>query len=1315
MRKTLVAVTLLITSFAIPSAVSADTVIPYGTNISGNVTWTKAASPYIVTGMGVAADGVLTIDPGTIVKFDLYGGIGVAGRLIVGAPAPAEPVTITSIRDDSVGGDSNGDGSATVPLAGDWNGIYLQGNNENYFTNAVVRYGGKLLAPLILQSGLLVIDQSIISDAPTALVREEAGAVRLSNSTMSRAQYGVDSHPGATSLELATTTFQTLTVSPVLIDGSVNFINHGGNSGDGGYELTGTLQGNQTWSKDGLPYLIQSYGTAAASSLTILPGTTVKFHQGGGMGVAGTLAVGSATDVAPVTFTSIRDDGVFTPSNGDWNGIYLFSTSTLTHAVIRFGGSTSGALVNGGGVVSISGGSISQSGNTDFFQHAGTTTIDGTTIASAQYGVYVDGGTITIHNANISDNTLYGVNNVTAQTVDATNNYWGAPDGPKHPVNLFDPTQGSGDQVSTNVTYKPFQVIYGIPQGCTVNCNSNVLFLPGIMGSRLFEKSSVCGLFNNEKERWVSTLDCDDQRLSLNSEGKSINPLYTKEGGRGVIDDAYSLNMYQSFMGSLASWKNDEHLITDYSLIPYDWRLSLEDILQNGASSTDGTIRYDTSQGFVHSYVYQKVADLVRTSRTGKVTIVAHSNGGLVTKAFLQKLKETNDPLYSKIDKIIFVAVPQVGTPEAISDLLHGDQIGAWGAVMTARRLRDLTHNMPGAYHLLPSAAYFNSVSTPVVRFEDGTTTAPYVSQYGHAISSSLDLNRFLQGIEGRPIPVYNDLDNPQVLQPNLLTYGADVHANLDGGDWLSPSTTLIQVAGWGEDTLAGITYRSVRNCERVDSTVIQGRTSYYCGKYGSKLTFDPDKVIEGDGTVVVPSALYVSTSTPNVQRYWVNLKKYNGENTIEATPLGRSHKNILEVPTLRTLIKDILQDKQAISSDYVSVSTPNQDTAKHLVFVLHSPLTLEFTDDLGRHIGSSASTSEAIDFNVPGARYDRYGDIQVLSIPKVATGTLTLRGIATGSFVLDVKEKQGNNTITSTSFEGIPSATSTIVTMDVNPGVSLPITGKLLIDQDGDGTPDLSLISVEGSVVTAPVQDIAPPVTTSVVSGTPGQNAWYTSNAMITLSATDTGSGVTSTSYSLDGVNWLPYSIPVVLSQEGSTTLRYYSVDKVGNREATNTLTIKIDKTAPEASIAVATTTQDIQVFGNDNLSNTTVIKDSGTTTTITDNAGHVTRLFFSKTYSGKLLTTAKLTAIQYDNQPKVALPTSSFVYVWDTKLLAVPVSQTIVANDTYIIQAVYDKTKNKTTVIVLSKNMPILNAIFNGLEIPRLTTLKGVVGYGL
>ena len=72
-----------------------------------------------------------------------------------------------------------------------------------------------------------------------------------------------------------------------------------------------------------------------------------------------------------------------------------------------------------------------------------------------------------------------------------------------------------------------------------------------------------------------------------------------------------------------------------------------------------------------------------------------------------------------------------------------------------------------------------------------------------------------------------------------------------------------------------------------------------------------------------------------------------------------------------------------------------------------------------------------------------------------------------------------------------------------------------------------------------------------------------------MTLTAADENSGVASTTYSLDGGPPQTYSAPFQVTGDGSHTLDFYSTDKAGNVEATNTLSFKIDATKPTLSLA--------------------------------------------------------------------------------------------------------------------------------------------------
>lgn len=264
-------------------------------------------------------------------------------------------------------------------------------------------------------------------------------------------------------------------------------------------------------------------------------------------------------------------------------------------------------------------------------------------------------------------------------------------------------------------------------------------------------------------------------------------------------------------------------------------------------------------------------------------------------------------------------------------------------------------------------------------------------------------------------------------------------------------------------------------------------------------------------------------------------------------------------------------------------------------------------------------------------------------------------------------------------------------------------------------------LVETSGVTTFVPeeVRDAIPPTTTSTADGTGGP-VWFRSDVEVTLIAEDNpnGTGVAKTEYSLDHGPWLTYdgARKIGITTEGTHTLQYYSTDAVGNNEEAQSLTLNIDKTAPEATIGVDLSTKDLKVTGVDNLGGVMIAKDSVGNYVVTDDAGHTTKLLFKKTYAGKLLTYAQLTGIQYDNAATITLPKTSFLYVWNPKT-APPLllSQTIAVNNTFGIEAVYVPKTNKTTVLVLKKGVPIQKSTYSGLRIVQITTNKGVIGYQL
>ncbi len=133
-----VAVVLSFTQFR-PVAAATITVT---TDITTPTLW-YAGNTYLIYSRDITVNSgvTLTIQPGVIVKF--YGAqpnacsggfnqrnLFVNGSLVADGTAEA-PIYFTSLADDTVGGDTNNDGAATTPAAGNWGRMEF-GNTDQY-------------------------------------------------------------------------------------------------------------------------------------------------------------------------------------------------------------------------------------------------------------------------------------------------------------------------------------------------------------------------------------------------------------------------------------------------------------------------------------------------------------------------------------------------------------------------------------------------------------------------------------------------------------------------------------------------------------------------------------------------------------------------------------------------------------------------------------------------------------------------------------------------------------------------------------------------------------------------------------------------------------------------------------------------------------------------------------------------------------------------------------------------------------------------------------------------------------------------------
>ncbi len=228
-----------------------------------------------------------------------------------------------------------------------------------------------------------------------------------------------------------------------------------------------------------------------------------------------------------------------------------------------------------------------------------------------------------------------------------------------------------------------------------------VLIIPGILGSMLVDATT-----SSEKLLWPGTImfggDIEPLRLPPTGKG-SLGFDVRPTGLVGIVEPLTTLELFNKsplarlvpswlsdwipdtvrllsyYGGLITAFQSAEYVLdVDLFTFPYDWR---RDLLE------------------VSILLASKIADILAQTGAEAVDIVAHSMGGLLTRAYVNT---TDDPA---IRKLIMMGTPSHGSPDAFV-ALHSE-LGNGRLLLEDKNAQELSTNWPSVFQLLPTPKYF--------------------------------------------------------------------------------------------------------------------------------------------------------------------------------------------------------------------------------------------------------------------------------------------------------------------------------------------------------------------------------------------------------------------------------------------------------------------------------------------------------------------------------------------------------------------------------------------------------------------------------
>ena len=271
-----------------------------------------------------------------------------------------------------------------------------------------------------------------------------------------------------------------------------------------------------------------------------------------------------------------------------------------------------------------------------------------------------------------------------------------------------------------------------------------LIIIPGIAGSRLYDQNDYALVWEptfTKGNTDIVTQLRDIRNLGYDENGNSIRNIGPYKVNGSIVDKVtFANNPQMEQYGTQDAYtdlvfdlkKKYKDLYDDVVYFPYEWR----------SSNNDAVAKLD---------------EYINLQGYSKVTLVAHSMGGIIASKYIENGNK------DKVDKLITIGTPYLGAPKALYVFETGHFLdGIIDDPLTFKQFKEATHTIPSIYELLPNQYYFQNYS--------------YVTRDGNDLSFD-DVNNY---ISSRSWCNKKYLDNSAELYSSILSTNGNAINDVD-------------------------------------------------------------------------------------------------------------------------------------------------------------------------------------------------------------------------------------------------------------------------------------------------------------------------------------------------------------------------------------------------------------------------------------------------------------------------------------------------------------------------------------------------------